>query len=137
MAVLLLKDDTGTKDPELARVGEQVADYVAARLSAAKVCQVVDRAKLDEAIYEMRKIGKHVYDGDSPNVPEIGRFKLSNQLVYGSVQRQGLVYTIVLNRMDVSTLELVPGAAATVTGYRADLDQLKVKVTDRFVANFR
>ncbi|MCB9651402.1 MAG: HEAT repeat domain-containing protein [Deltaproteobacteria bacterium] len=137
VAVLPLKDDTGGADPEAARLGMQVAEYVAARLSETRVCKVVDRAKLEAALEEMRKVGKHVYDGDAPNVPEIGAFKLANQLVYGSVQRQGGTYTVVLNRMQVSTLELVPGAAVTVRGYRADLDKLKVEAADRFVKRFR
>jgi HEAT repeat protein len=137
VAVLPLKNDTGQKDPEISRLGTQIADYVTARLSASRLCQVVDRAKIKQALAEMKKIGILLYDGDAPNAPELGRFKMANQFVYGAIQRQGLVYTIVLNRMDVSTLKLIPGAAATATGYRADLEQLKVKVTDRFVANFQ
>ncbi len=136
VAVLPLKNDTGDADPELARLGGQLREYVAARLSGAKVCEVVDRDKLDHALEEMRKVGKAIYDGDAPNAPEIGYFKLANQLVYGSVQKQGGQFTIVLNRMDVSTLELVPGASATATGYRADLEQLKVEVTERFLSRF-
>lgn len=137
VAVLPLKDDTGGRDPEVERLGRQVAEYLQARLSAAKVCQVVDRAKVEAAIAEMRKVGKLVYDGDAPNAPEIGGFKLANQLVYGSVQRQGPTYTVVLNRMDVSTLELVPGAAVTVSGRRADLEQLKQEAAERFIRRFR
>lgn len=136
IAVLPLKNDTGDADPELSRLGGQLREYVAARLSGAKVCEVVDRDKIDQAIAEMRKVGKAIYDGDAPNAPEIGNFKLANQLVYGSVQKQGGQFTIVLNRMDVSTLELVPGASATATGYRADLEQLKIEVTERFLSRF-
>ena len=134
VAVLPLKDKTKKGTGGFA---EQIAEYLAAKLSGAKVCQVVDREKLENALSELRKMGKEVYDGDAPNAPEIGSFKLANQLVYGSISKQGLVYTIVLNRMDVSTLELVPGAAVTVSGYKADLDQLKVQLADRFIANFR
>lgn len=137
VAVLPLKNDTGANDPELARFGAQIRDYVQARLGAAKVCSVIDRDKIDQAVAEMRKIGKQLYDGDSPNAPDIGYFKLANQLVYGTVQKQGSQFTIVLQRMDVSTLALVPGSSATVTGYRADLEQLKVEVTERFLARFR
>lgn len=133
VAVLPLR----SAEPSLERVAEQMGEYIAARLSSAKVCQVVDPEKLERAIAEMKKHGAALYDGDSPAAPEIGRFKMANQLVYGSLHREGLVYTIVLNRMEVSTLQLVPGASATASGYRADLDKLKVEVTDRFLANFR
>lgn len=136
VAVLPLKDDTGGGDPAVARLTQQIADYIAARLSASKVCTVVDQSKLNAALAEMRKVGKAIYDGDSPNAPEIGEFKLANQLVYGSIQLQGGVYTIVLKRMDVSTLALVPGAAVTVSGRRADLEQLKKEAADRLVRRF-
>ncbi|MEQ8280324.1 MAG: HEAT repeat domain-containing protein [Deltaproteobacteria bacterium] len=135
VAVLPIQNDAN-QDAELSRLGEQLRTYVAARLSGAKVCDVVDRDKLDRALEEMRKVGKAIYDGDAPNAPEIGNFKLANQLVFGAVQRQGGQFTIVLNRMDVATLALVPGASATATGYRADLEQLKVEVTERFLARF-
>lgn len=135
VAVLPLENEAGD-DPELARLGDQLREYVAARLSGAQVCEVVDRERTDRAIAEMRKVGKALYDGDAPNAPEIGNFKLANQLVYGSVRRQGMQFTIVLSRMDVETLALVPGASATATGYRADLEQLKVEVTERFLARF-
>ncbi len=136
VAVLPLKDDTGGTDPEIQRLTKQVADYVAARLSSAKACTVVEQSKLDAALAEMRKVGKSIYDGDSPNAPEIGAFKLANQLVFGSIQLQGGVYTIVLKRMDISTLALVPGAAVTVSGRRADLEQLKKEAADRLVRRF-
>lgn len=135
--VLPLKNSTGQNDAELVRLTDQIADFVAARLSAAKVCQVVEPARMERAIAELTKHGHALYDGDAPNAPEIGRFKIANQLVYGSLQREGQVYTILLQRMDVATLQLVPGASATVSGYRADLDRLKVEVTERFLANFR
>lgn len=136
VAVLPLKDDTGGRDPEVLRLGQQVAEYVAARLSASKVCTVIEPSKIEAALAEMRKVGKLLYDGDSPNAPEIGAFKLANQLVFGSVQRQGATYTVVLKRMDVSTLQLVPGAAVTVSGHRADLEQLKKEAADRLVRRF-
>jgi TolB-like protein len=137
VAVLPLKNDTGQKDSEIERFGAQLAEYVAARLSQGKVCQVVDRDKLEEAIKEMKKVGALLYDGDSPNAPEIGKLRIANQLVYGSLQKQGLVYTIVLDRMDVSTSTHIPGAAVTVRGYRADLEALKVRAADQLVASFR
>jgi len=126
-----------TSDPEALLLGAQLTEYVAARLSGAKDCEVVDSKKMSAAFDEMRKMGKAVYDGDAPNVPELGRFKIANQLVYGSIQRENLVYTIVLNRLDVSTLALVPGAAVTVKGYRGELDQLKEEATQRLIENFR
>jgi HEAT repeat protein len=133
VAVLPFKGD----DAELARIGDQVGEYLAARLSASKVCEVIDREKMNHALKELQKVGVNLYDGDALNAPELGRFKLASQLVYGSVQKQGNVYTIVANRLDVSTLELVPGAAVTVSGYRADLEQLKAELTERFITNFR
>jgi len=136
VAVLPLKDDTGGNDPSILRLGRQVADYVAAQLSASKVCTVVEPSKVKAALDEMRKVGKAVYDGDAPNAPEIGAFKLANQFVFGSVQRQGATYTVVLKRMDVSTLELVPGASVTVSGHRADLEQMKKEAADRLVRRF-
>lgn len=137
VAVLPLRDASDGRDPELLRLGRELSEYIAARLSGAKVCQVVDREKLETALAELKKIGRAVYDGDAPNAPELGRFKIANQLVYGSVSRQGPVYTLIVNRMDVATLQLVPGASATVTGYRADLDQLKVELAERLLAGFR
>jgi hypothetical protein len=137
VAVLPLNNNTGLDDPDLRRLCRHIAEYVAARLSQGKVCEVVDREKLEKAIEEMKKIGAAIYDGDAPNAPEIGRFKIANQLVYGSLGRQGLVYTIVLNRMDIATLSLVPGAAVTVQGYRADLEQLKVRAADQLLSSFR
>lgn len=135
VAVLPLRNRTG--QPELERFGEATAEYVAARLAAAQACTVVDRAQLGEALAELRKQGSALWDGDAPNAPELGRFMLANQLVFGSIQRQGLVYTIVLGRMDVSTLALVPGGSATASGYAADLDRLRAEVTDRLLAGFR
>jgi len=137
VAVLPLKNDTGLGDPAIGRFCEQMADYLAARLSESGVCKVVDRSRMEQARDEMRKIGQRMYDGNTPNAPSLGYFKMANQLVYGSLQRNDLAYTIVLNRMRVETLEMIPGAAATVSGYRADLEQLKVKVADRFITNFQ
>lgn len=137
VAVLPLRNDTGLEQGEIGRLGAQIAEYVAARLSSSKVCQVVDRERLETAIAEMRKVGAPLYDGDSPNAPEIGRFKIANQLVYGSIQRQGSIFTIVLNRIEVSTLGQVPGAGVTVRGYRADLEQLKERAADELIASFR
>jgi TolB-like protein len=137
VAVLPFKNDAAANDPELARLGEQIAEYLAARLSSSKVCEVLDRQKMDHALKELAKVGVNLYDGDALNAPELGRFKMANQLVYGSVHKQGHVFTIVANRLDVSTLELVPGAAVTVSGYRADLEQLKAELTERFITNFR
>jgi HEAT repeat protein len=136
VAVLPFKNEVGA-DPELARLGDQIAEYLAARLSSAKVCEVVDREKMNLALKELQKVGVNLYDGDSLNAPELGRFKMASQLVYGSIHKQGHVFTIVANRLDVSTLELVPGAAVTVSGYRADLEQLKAELTERFITNFR
>lgn len=135
VAVLPLKNDTG--DPELDRLCHQVAEYVAARLSREKVCQVVDSSKFERALEEMKKRGVLLYDGDDPNAPELGRFKIANQLVYGTVQRNGALFTIVLNRMDVATLAQVPGAAVTVQGYKVELEQLKLRAADLLVASFR
>ncbi len=137
VAILPLKDDTGANDPEIKRLGQQIADYAAAKLSGSKFCQVVDKKKTDHALQELKKHGKLLYDGDAPNAPEIGKFKLANQLIFGSIQKQGLVYTIVLQRMDVSTLALVPGASATASGYKNELDQLKQEVVERFLVKFR
>lgn len=137
VAVLPLKNDTGSDDPALGRFCEQMADYLAARLSQSGVCQVVDRSRMEQARGELRKIGQEMYAGNAPNAPSLGYFKMANQLVYGSLQRHDMVYTIVLNRMQVQTLEMVPGAAATVSGYRADLEQLKVKAADLFITNFQ
>lgn len=137
VAVLPLRDGSEGRDPELLRLSRELAEYLTARLASAKVCQVVEQEKLETALAELKKVGRAVYDGDAPNAPEIGRFKIANQLVYGSVSRQGPVYTLIVNRMEVATLQLVPGASATVTGYRADLDQLKVELAERLLAGFR
>lgn len=137
VAVLPLKDGSRGRDKASARLGRSIAEYVTARLSAARVCDVVDREKVSWALSELRKVGRAVYDGDAPNVPEIGKFKIANQLVYGSVQRDGRMYTLVLNRMDVATQTLVPGASATVRGRKRELDKLKVELTERFLAKFQ
>jgi HEAT repeat protein len=137
VAVLPLKNDTGLADPELDRFGAQLAEYLSARLSSGKVCEVIDPAKVEAAIAEMKKVGAAMYDGEAPNAPMIGRFKIANQMVYGSLQKQGAIYTIVLQRMELSTLAQVPGAAVTVQGYRADLEQLKVRAADQLLASFR
>lgn len=137
VAVLPLRDDTDGRDLEVSRLARQLEELLRARLSASKVCKVVDRSKIEAAVAELRKVGKLLYDGDAPNAPDIGAFKIANQLVYGSVQRQSGVFTVVLNRMRVDTSELVPGAAVTVRGYRADLDQLKTEAAEQFVRKFR
>lgn len=137
VAVLPLKNDTGLADAELERFGVQLAEYLAARLASGKVCEVVDPSKVEKAIAELKKVGAAMYDGDAPNAPAIGRFKIANQLVYGTLQRQGSIYTIVLNRMELATLAQVPGAAVTVQGYRPDLEQLKVRAADQLLASFR
>ncbi|MBN2496653.1 MAG: HEAT repeat domain-containing protein [Deltaproteobacteria bacterium] len=135
LAVLPLKNETGEKT--LDAFCTQAAEYLTARLAESGRCQVLDRARIDAALVEMKKLGVLLYDGDAPNAPEMGRFKLAQQLVYGSLQRHGEQYTLVLNRMRVSTLELVPGSSATVTGYRADLEQMKVQAADSLIARFR
>lgn len=132
IAVLPLKHGPKTKD-----TAEQVAEVIRARLARADVCDVVDPGKLEAALAEMNKVGRLVYDGDAPNAPELGKLKIANQLVYGSVQEEGNVFTIVLNRMDVSTLAIVPGSAVTVSGYRGDLPRLKEQAADLFVERFR
>jgi hypothetical protein len=137
VAVLPLKNDTGLADPDIERFGRQLAEYVAARLASGKVCEVIDPAKVEQAITELKKVGEAMYDGDSPNAPLIGRFKIANQLVYGTLQRQGSTFTIVLNRMEIATLAQVPGAAVTVQGFRPDLETLKVRAADQLLASFR
>ena len=133
--VLPLKNHV-TGDASLADFGNQVAEYLQARLATARVCEVVDRSKVELALTELRKMGRALYDGDAPNAPELGAFKLANQMVFGSIQRQGAKYTLVVNRMDVSTLQLVPGASATVTGYRADLDRMMAELAERLISRF-
>lgn len=135
VVVLPLKNHA-IRDAGLSGLGGQVADYLQARLTTARVCHVIDRTKVELALAELRRTGRALYDGDSPNAPELGAFKLANQMVFGSIQRQGSKYTMVLNRMDVSTLQLVPGASATVTGYRADLDRMMAELAERFIARF-
>lgn len=132
VAVLPLRHGPKTKV-----TAEQVAELLRARLARAHVCEVVEPEKLEAALRDMNKIGRFVYDGDAPNAPELGKLKIANQLVYGSVQEEGNVYTIVLNRMDVSTLAIVPGSAVTVSGYRGDLPRLKEQAADLFVERFR
>ena len=133
--VLPLKNHV-SRESGLADFGHQVAEYLQARLTTAQVCEVVDRSKVEVALAELRKMGRALYDGDSPNAPELGAFKLANQMVFGSIQRQGSKYTLVVNRRDVSTLRLVPGASATVTGYRADLDRMVAELAERFISRF-
>lgn len=132
VAVLPLRHGPRTK-----ATAEQVAELLRARLARAQVCEVVEPEKLETALAEMSKIGRFVYDGDAPNAPELGKLKIANQFVYGSVQEEGNVYTIVLQRMDVATLALVPGSAVTVSGYRGDLPRLKEQAVDLFVERFR
>ena len=135
VAVMPLRNETG--EPQMERLGVQIADYLGAELATAGVCEVVDTAQRDAAIAELRRVGSLLYDGDRLNAPQLGRFALADQFAFGVVQRTGLIYTIVLNRMDVSSLKLIPGASVSVRGYRADLDRLKVEATQRFVARFR
>ena len=135
IAVLPLKNATG--DKALVGFGDQVAAVLTSELSASGVCEVIDPQKRDAAIEEIKKTGSQLYDGDRPNAPELGEFALADQFAFGVVQKTGLVYTILLNRMDVSTLKLIPGASVTVRGYRADLDRLKVEAARKFVARFR
>lgn len=135
VAVLPFKNDTG--EAELDRYVEQVADLLIAELAKADVCEVVDPEQRDTAIAELRKTGIQLYDGDRPNAPQLGQFALADQLAFGVVQRTGLVYTVVINRMDVSTLKVVRGASVSVRGYRADLDRVKLESVRKFVARFR
>jgi hypothetical protein len=106
-------------------------------LSAAKACDVVDQGKMDRAIAELKKVGAALYDGDAPNAPEIGKFKIANQLLFGAIHREGMVFTLVAHRMDISTLSYVPGASVTLKGYRADLDGLKVELANQLLLKFR
>ena len=89
------------------------------------------------ALDEMRKLGVALYDGDAPNAPELGKFKLANQFLYGSVAREGARYTVVLARMEVSTLTLVPGASLVLSGARGELDRLAIEAAERVVEIFR
>jgi hypothetical protein len=66
VAVLPLRDGSDGRDPELLRLGRELSEYLAARLAGAKVCQVVDREKLETALAELKKVGRSVYDGDAP-----------------------------------------------------------------------
>ena len=135
VAVLPLRNETG--EPALDAFANQVADYLMAKLVQADVCTVVNPSKRDAALEELKKVGVQLYDGDRPNAPELGRFALADQFAFGVVQKTDLVYTVVINRMDVSTLELVRGASVSVRGYRPDLDRLKVEAARKFVARFR
>lgn len=137
--VAVLPLDVGAPDPTgvLGRLAEQVADVARARLTETPLCDVVDRRRMETVLAELRKTGQHVYDGDGPSAPAIGEFKIANQLVYGRVSKQGPVYTVILQRLDVATLELVGGGSVAVDGYAGELDRLVAEAVDRFVERFR
>ncbi|MEL7370133.1 MAG: HEAT repeat domain-containing protein, partial [Myxococcota bacterium] len=130
--LLVLPLQNATNERQLDRFGDQMADVLTAAVAEAQVCEVVDPTQRDAAIAELKKSGSMLYDGDRPNAPRIGEFAQADQLAYGSLQRSGLIYTIVLKRMDVSTLKLVPGASVTVRGYRADLGRLQLDAVEQF-----
>ncbi len=137
VAVLPLRVDGKDEAGRLERLAARLSDVTRARLSASGVATVVDRGRIEDVLKELRRRGELVYDGDAPNAPAIGRFRIANQLVYGSVLKEGPVYTLVLKRLEVSTLELVPGAAVSLSGYGNELDRLVDEVVDRFVRGFR
>lgn len=137
--VAVLPLDVGAPDPsgELGRLAAQVAEVARARLTETPLCDVIDRRRMDTVLAELRKTGKLVYDGDGPSAPAIGEFKIANQLVYGRVSKQGPVYSVILQRLDVATLRLVGGGSVAVDGYAGELDRLIAEVVDRFVSRFR
>jgi|GEM_PF-5883016 len=137
LAVLPFRETGGTPPPGSRRLGEELAEYLTARLAAAGTCRVVDRSRMQEALAELQRAGIALYDGDAPNAPELGRFHLARQLVYGSLQRRGSAITLIVSRMDVSTLEIVPGSAVTVSGFVEDLEALQDELVRRFLATFR
>lgn len=137
LAVLPFREPAGTAAEGGRRLGEEMAEYLRARLAAAGRCRVVDRSRMQDALEELGRTGVPLYDGDAPNAPELGRFRLAQQLVYGSIQRRGSAITLVVNRMDVATLEIVPGSSVTVTGFVEDLEPLKDELARRFLATFR
>lgn len=137
VAVLPLRVSGPDPQGRLARLAQRLTEVTRAKLSAAEVCEVVDREKMQEVLRELKKRGELVYDDDAVNVPAIGRFKIANQLVYGSVHAEGALYTVILQRLEVSTMELVPGAAVTLSGYQSELDRLIDESVDRFARGFR
>jgi HEAT repeat protein len=137
VAVLPLRVGGPDPDGRLGRLAARLAEVTRARLSAAEVCEVVDQDRMQAILRELKKRGQLVYDDDALNAPAIGEFKVANQLVYGSVHAEGSLFTVVLKRVDVSTMELVPGAAVTASGYRSELDRLIDETVDRFARGFR
>lgn len=137
LAVLPL--EVGSPDPkgELRNLADQVAEVARTSLSAHPLCDVVDRRRMAEALAELRKHGTLIYDGDSINAPAIGELKIANQLVYGRISKRGPVYSVVLQRLDVSTMELVGGGSVTLEGYAGELDGLVREVVERFVRRIR
>lgn len=136
VAVLPLRVAGTDPEGELSGLAETVVERVRARLAAEGVCEVIDKARMDAVLSELRKTGQLVYDGDAPNAPAIGHFKVANQLVYGSVVKRGSVYSIMVQRLNVATLELVPGGAVTASGYASELDHIISDVVDTFVRSF-
>ncbi|NMB77142.1 MAG: hypothetical protein GYA21_18695 [Myxococcales bacterium] len=137
LAVLPFRDSAGAASEDGRRLGEELAEYLRARLAAAGRCRVVDRSRMQDALEELGRTGIPLYDGDAPNAPELGRFRLAQQLVYGSIQRRKSAITLVVSRMDVATLEIVPGSSVTVTGFIEDLEPLKDELARRLLASFR
>lgn len=123
--------------PELSNLAATLTDVLRARLSDSPGCEVIDREKMETVLAELRKAGDMVYDGDGLSAPAIGKFRIANELAYGSVALQRGVYTIVLQRVEVATLGLIEGGAVAVRGYRSELDGLMEEAVAQLVETYR
>jgi HEAT repeat protein len=119
-------------DPALDSFCTELVRVISAQLSSAQLARVVERERIDVAVQELRLGAGGAVDENT--APEIGRFLGARQIVFGTVTRHASDVTIVVQRLDVETGELVQGI--TVNGYVYDLATLAQDVATRFAASF-
>ena len=129
VAVAPINDFTGEHRDELAR---EFAHVITAALKRDGVCRLIERAEIEQAMEELKM--SHDDRFDETQAGELGNFLAAQQILYGSIQRDGQEYTVVVQRMNVETLEVLQ--SVTERAYRADLGLLKSRVADQVVRTF-
>lgn len=131
IAVAPLDNNTGSRRHK--NIGFEFAQVISAAIEKEKVCHMVERAKINQAIRELKFGLSDMADENA--ACELGKFLTAQQVVYGAVHRDGQEYTVVVQRMDVETLKILQSVMDKA--YEADLGQLKTRVAEQFIRTFQ
>ena len=104
-------------------IGDSFAEYLTLALSQADSLTLIERAQLDKVLKE-QGFGQSAL-ADEASAPQLGRLLGAQQLVMGSLQRQGDQLLVSLRRVDASSGRVIPGSALQLQGPQAELNGLQ------------